>query len=389
MNTRNGATALFLSLLAFIVAGCSSIPGIDQVLPDRKVEYKKGKQAERNLEIPPDLTSGSIQDELVIPGAGDVPSSATLSRYEQNQPVVGTRSTQQRVLPTVANIEVKRDGDQHWLLIEGVPEDVWYRVIEFWQENGILLEEQDPTVGIIVTGWLENLADVKSDIITDTFRKFAGGLYSSSTRDQFRVRIEKGLQPGTTELYLTHRGMQEKIIQDGSGNVERTVWNPRETDHDLEVVMLRRMMVYLGSTDQAAGAQLAGAKEPIRKQRSRLNKSAGQVSLTVSEEFDRTWRLTGVALDRVGFVVEDRDRNDGVYYVRYNDPMRTAEEKGWLSKLVFWNVDEAEIDKQTQYQIKLTGKARETEISVLNALGGRDDSETALRILTLIQEQIR
>lgn len=64
---------------------------------------------------------------------------------------------------------------------KGKPEDIWFQVVEFWQENGILLEEQDPTVGIIVTGWLENLEDISSDFITDTFRKFAGGLYSAST----------------------------------------------------------------------------------------------------------------------------------------------------------------------------------------------------------------
>lgn len=376
-------------LLALSVAGCGSLSsGVEKVLPDRKVEYKKSKQAERDLEIPPDLTSSSIQDELVIPGAGS--SSATLSSYERSRPFSGTASVNRGVLPEVNNIEVVREGDQHWLLIQGSSEDVWFRVAEFWQENGILLEEQDPTVGIMVTGWLENLADISSDFVTDAFRKFAGGLYSASTRDQFRLRFENGIRPGTTELYLTHRGMQETIIQDGSGNVERTVWNPRETDHGLEVAMLRRIMVYLGSTDQDAAAQLAGAKEKPRKPKSRLNKSGDQVSLIVDENFDRAWRLTGVALDRVGFVVEDRNRSDGVYYVRYNDPMRAgSEKKGFLSKLVFWDVDEAEIDKETQYQIKLAEGAQATNISVLDAQGIRSNTDTAQRILTLIQEQIR
>lgn len=389
MKLENISKTISLSvLLAVALSGCGSLPGMEKVLPDRKVEYKKSKQAEKNLEIPPDLTRSSIQDELVIPDAGA--GSATLSRFEMNQPAPGTGAAHKGgVLPKVENIEVVRDGNQHWLVIGANPEDVWFQVIEFWQENGILLEEQDPTVGIMVTGWLENLADISSDFITDAFRSLAGGLYSSSTRDQFRLRIEKGVAPGTTELYLTHRGMEEKIIQDGRGTVERTVWNPRETDHGLEVAMLRRIMVHLGSADQAAGAQLAGAKEKSRKPKSRLNKSGDQLSVTVDEDFDSAWRLTGVALDRVGFAVEDRNRADGIYYVRYNDPMRTTEEKGWLSKLVFWNVDEADIDKESQYQVKLTAAAQSTNVTVLNAQGTRDNSETALRILTLIQEQIR
>jgi outer membrane protein assembly factor BamC len=376
---------LLATLPLLALSGCSSIPGIDKVLPDRKVEYKKSRQAERNLEIPPDLTKRSIQDELVIPGA-----ETTLSRYESRQRApdraAGSRS---EVLPEVDSIEVRRDGDQHWLLISGDPEGVWYRVLEFWQENGVLLEEQDPTVGVIVTGWLENLADIKTDFITDTVRKFAGSLYAASTRDQFRVRIENGLKPGTTELYLTHRGMQETIIQDGAGTVERVVWNPRETDHDLEVEMLRRMMVYLGSEDQIARQQLA-KKGKSRQPRATLNKSGGQVSLALNESFERAWRLTGVALDRVGFAVEDRDRSDGVYYVRYADPMRGAEErKGWLGKLVFWEVEEAEIDRQSQYQIRLSGAGQKTDVVVHGATGVRDNSETAQRILTLMHEQLR
>jgi len=390
MNIGNNVRVFSLSLLlAFVVSGCSSIPGMDKVLPDRKIEYKKSKQAEKDLEIPPDLTTSSIQDDLVIPGAG-ASSAPTLSRFEQSRPISGAAAQKKGVLPTVENIEVMRDGDQRWLVIEGKPEDVWFNVVEFWQVNGILLEEQDPTVGIIVTGWLENLADISTDFITDTVRRFAGGLYSASTRDQFRLRIENGIVPGTTELYLTHRGMQEKIIQDGSGSVERTVWNSRPADPGLEAAMLRRIMIYLGSTDEAAGAQLAGAKQKVRKSRSRLNKTSNQVSLTVNEGFDRAWRLTGVALDRVGFAVEDRNRADGIYYVRYTDPMRNTEEKGFLSKLVFWDVDEADIDKQSQYWIKLVESAQEaTNLSVLNAQGIRVNSATAVRILTLIQEQIR
>ncbi len=389
MKMKNKTMFVYLPvLLAFAVTGCSSIPGVDKVLPDRKVEYKKSKQAERNLEIPPDLTKSTIRDNLVIPGAGSS-SSATLSRFEKREPTVGAGAARRAVLPKVENIEVMRDGDQRWLLIEGDPEDVWFQVVEFWQESGILLEEQDPTVGIILTGWLENLADISSDFVTDTFRKLAGGLYSASTRDQFRVRIEEGLKRGTTELYLTHRGMQETVVQDGAGTVERTLWNPRETDHGLEAAMLRRIMVYLGAADQTARSQLAGAKRKARQPRSHLNKSGDQVLLTVKERFDRAWRLTGVALDHVGFAVEDRDRANGIYYVRYNDPMRSPEQKGWLSKLVFWDVDEADIDKESQYQIKLAGVENTTNVLVLDAQGVRSNSETALRILTLIQEQIR
>ena len=377
------------SLLAVIlIAGCSYMPGMDKVIADRKVEYKKSRQAEQNLEIPPDLSRSSINDTLVIPGA---PRSdpTTLSGFEGREQVRGRVAARAAVLPAVSGIKVVRDGDEQWLRIDSPPEDVWFRVVEFWQENGILLQEQDPAVGVIVTDWLEERPNIDTGVISGLLNKAIEGLHSASTRDQYRVRLEPGERPDTTELYLTHRGMQEMIIQDGAGTVERTVWNPRPSDPGLEAEILRRLMIYLGVSEQRAGSALAAKDGGKAKPRSTLNRIEGKVSLTVDEGFDRAWRLVGVALDRVGFAVEDRNRAGGVYYVRYNDPMKDAEDEGWLSKLAFWQKDDDNFDKDNQYQVKLNDAGKPTEVVVLNDKGERVNSETALRILTLLNEQIR
>jgi outer membrane protein assembly factor BamC len=386
----NSLNQLKLGLSCLFVAGlfgCSSLPSVEDVLPDKKVEYKKSKDAGKNLEVPPDLTRSSINDELVIPDSPNA-SSATLSGFMQKERVQGKVSARAAVLPTIDNIRVQRDGDQRWLVVGADPQDVWFKVVEFWQDNGILLAEQDPTVGIIVTDWLENRADIKTDVVTDTIRKVFDGIYAAGTRDQYRIRIEPGQQPGTTELYLTHRGMVEKVIQDPGGDLERTVWNPREADHDLEAEMLRRLMVYMGVADQRASRSLA-RKGTAAQPRSQLNRGRDQVSLQIDENFARAWRLTGVALDRVGFAVEDRDRAKGVYYVRYNDPMKDVEEPGLLDKLAFWRDNDSNIDKENQYLVSLNGNGNQTNVVVLDKSGSRDNSDTAVRILTLLNEQIR
>ncbi|MES9844787.1 MAG: outer membrane protein assembly factor BamC [Candidatus Sedimenticola sp. PURPLELP] len=380
------SSKLFIACLVTAgLAGCGALPKVEEVLPDKKVEYKKSRQAGKNLEIPPDLTKSSINDELVIPDAprGD---SSTLSGFMQTERIQSRSTRQATVLPKIENIEVKRDGDQRWLVINASPDDVWFKTIGFWQDNGILLAEQDPTVGIMLTDWLENSADIKNDFITDTIRSVFDGLYSASSRDQFRVRIEPVEGTGTTELYLTHRGMQETIIQ-SQGDVERTVWNPRETDHGLEAEMLRRLMVHMGVADQQASRSLA--RKGSLKPRSQLNRSSSAVALQIDEGFSRAWRLTGVALDRVGFAVEDRDRTKGVYYVRYNDPLKDVEEPGLLDKLAFWRDSDQNIDKESQYQVSLNGQGAKTDVVVLSKDGTRDNSETALRILTLLNEQIQ
>ncbi|MCP3671136.1 MAG: outer membrane protein assembly factor BamC [Gammaproteobacteria bacterium] len=385
MSLKVSKLVLF-SLILTLLAACNSMPNMEEMLPDRKVEYKKSKQAEKNLEVPPDLSSSSISDSLVIPGAQGS-GSATYSDFaNRDTPAPGARSSG-GVIPQLEDIRVQRDGDQRWLVVKASPDDVWARVIDFWQENGILMVEQDPSVGVMVTDWIENRADIKSDFITDSVRKLFDGVYSSSTRDQFRVRVEHGGDAGTVELFLTHRGMQEELVTSTGSESERTVWTPRATDHGLEAEMLRRLMVHLGVADQKASKSLA-RKGASASQRSKLNRGRDSVSLLVNEELPRAWRLVGVALDRVGFAVEDRNRSEGIYFVRYNDPMKENEDPGILSKLAFWQ-EEKNIDKENRYQVKLSPEGSITQIIILNEAGTRDNSATAVRILTLLHEQMR
>lgn len=377
-----------LCVLFVAIAGCESLPeSTEDMLPDTKVEYKSARQGDADLEVPPDLTRSATQDPLAVP---EIAPSATAS-YSQYSADRGSRSSvapATGVLPSPASIEFKKDRDKRWLVIDEPPAEVWPRVVAFWRENGILLVQEDPSVGIMETGWLENRADIKSDIITDTVRGFFDGLYTAAVRDQYRVRIEAGGSADKTELFLTHRGMQQNIARSPDGT-ERPVWEPRPNDPELEAEMLRRIAVYLGVDEQRAATMLA-RKQSHAPMAQLIKDRDGRAALMIEEELDRAWRLTGVALDRVGFVVEDRDRSKGIYYVRYRDPMEDSEGKseGLLSKLAFWS-DSDKKSKDKEYQIHLMGEQQRTRVVVLNEQGQPDETGTAVRILTLLDEQIR
>jgi outer membrane protein assembly factor BamC len=379
---------LISAIIALALAACSS-GYVDGVLPDKSVEYKREKQAERNLEVPPDLTSDRINDRMSVPDSfGGV--STTYSEYLTDRKLRGADGGAQRVasgnvLPRISDVEVRRDGEARWLLINAPVEDVWQKVISFWQENGILLAEQDPTVGVMRTSWIENRANISRDFITDTIRRALDGLYETGLRDQFRVRLERASQ-GRAELYLTHYGMEEQVVQGAEGEVANTIWVPRERDPGLEVEMLNRLMVYMGAADERTRARLA-ARGSEQAKRSQLLNTRDGTQLLIDDSFSRSWRLVGLALDRVGFAVEDRDRSSGIYYVRYNDPSRQDEEKGWLSGLAFWSDDD--VDKIRRYQVKIGTSDEQTVVLVADEQGERDNSPTAIRILTLLQEQIR
>lgn len=347
----------------------------DKAAPGRnKVDYKKSKTIQ-SLEVPPDLSVNTITDAPdTINAAG-----ATYSEFGATLPEGGGST----VLPDQGNMHVERDGNQQWLVVQGAPAQVWPNVKEFWLEEGFLIKKEDPRVGILETGWSENRADIPGGVIRGLIGKVVDSVYSSATRDQYRVRLERGVEPGTTEVYLTHRGVEE-VIQGGAED-GTSVWRPRPTDPELEAEMLKRLMVYLGVEEQKADAMLARESGP--KVRAQLVSNDSGSLLLVNEDFSRAWRRTGVALDRVGFAVEDRNRSEGTYFVTYNDPLADQNKEGVLSKLAFWSSDDDE--PGTRYRIVLEANGPVTHVIVNDANGERDTSSTAKRILALLEEQLR
>jgi outer membrane protein assembly factor BamC len=380
---------LTISLALAWTAGCGTVDKVkDEFLPDKKkTDYREASEAP-TLEIPPDLTSSSIDDGLVVPDIAPATGSASLSDYSReraNTQAIRTAA----VLPKQDNIRVMRDNNTRWLVIQGTPQQVWPRMREFWLQSGLLIKREDPRIGILETDWAENRADIPQDFITRNISKLFDSIYSAATRDKYRVRLEQGSEPGTTELFLTHRGAEEVIDQSTGSS---TIWKPRPSDPELEVEMLRRMMVFFGVEEDKARNQFASRQN--RVERAELTQGVnGDASLIVKDDFARAWRRTGLALDRVGFTVEDRDRSRGLYYVRYIDPVKDSnvkKEKGLLDKLTF-NIfsDDEDVQDKSTYLIRLQEQDVQTQIVVLNDKGQPEKSGTALRILSLLHEQLK
>ena len=369
-------------ILVGVLAACSSSGGF---FTSQDKAYRSQRETVDDLEIPPDLSSSAIDDAMEIPSGASASYSEYRNKQQEGRFQSGSNLAGSQVLPEFKGIKYMRDGDQRWLEIDAPPEQVWFRVVEFWRKNGLLIAEQNPATGVMTTDWLESRPNIKQGAITEFLRKTFDSVYSSATRDQFRVRIEPGEQTGTTDLFLTHRGMEEKLKKDVSGQADTTYWTPRPNEPETEAAMLRSLMVYLGaSQEQVERSTTAQTKTP--SERARLHKTSDEVELIIDEGFARAWRLTGVALDRVGFAVEDRDRSQGIYFVRYNT-LEEKKKKGFFSRLAFWRGDE--IDDQNQYQVKLESDRNETRVIVNDQKGVRQNSATAIRLLTLLHEQIR
>ena len=379
MQWRKSAGVVAAIAAGVVLGACSSIE-----IPTKKIDYKSSTKLP-SLEIPPDLARPGTDDRFVVPD-GSPKGSATFSDYSKDRagrPQVS--SAQSAVLPKIENIRVERAGTQRWLVVPGAPEQLWQTVKEFWQETGFVVNVETPAAGVMETDWSENRAKIPESGIRSLIGRALDSLYSTSERDKFRTRLERGAQPGTTEVYVSHRGMEEVYISEGKDQLR---WQPRPPDPDLEAEMLRRMMVRFGAEGEQAKTQVAAAKlDPQAK----LSRSADGTLLALNDQFDRAWRRVGLALDRVGFTVEDRDRSKGLYFVRYIDPdtdQKTAPETGWLSKLKFWSSG-PKVQSKEQYRILVQGAGGAVEVSVLDKNGTREKSDTANRILTLLYDQLK
>ena len=367
--------ALLLATASLAACSGNLADTLEEKFPGREAEYKASTSVPR-LEVPPDLDSSTIQETLVVPGG-----STTFSEYTGTS--VQASATASTVLPEVQDVRVERSGDKRWLVIDAPPSQVWPRVRDFWQVNGFVIERADPAIGIMETDWAENRADIPQGFLRSLLENISENLYSAATRDRFRTRLERGVEPNTTEVYVTHRGAEEVSQRD------TFVWQPRPADPELEAEMLSRMVIFLGVGEERARRMVASsADRPDRAQMLRDNE--GATVLSVQEDFSRAWRRTGLALDRVGFTVEDRDRSRGLYFVRYVDPDKDLDnDKGFLSSLNIFGGDDERNPDEDAYLISLIAAPEATRIVVLNKQGERERTATADRILGLLHDQLR
>jgi outer membrane protein assembly factor BamC len=371
-----------LGFVACAMLGACSWLGIG----DNKVDYKSAGQA-APLEVPPDLMRPGTDDRFKVPDINPT-GTATYSDYSRE------RAGQARpgavvVLPDVPNARVVRDGSERWLVVKGTPEQTWVTVKDFWQESGFIINVELPQAGVMETDWAEKRAKVDAGMIRNFLSRVLDSVYSTSERDKYRTRLEHGAQAGTTEIYVSHRGMEEVYTGNASAGGGDTRWQPRPPDPELEAEMLRRLMVRFG-VDEARAKSEIGSTPPVALRATLSRGDDGTGTLALNEQFDRAWRRVGLALDRVGFTVEDRDRSKGLYFVRYIDPQadNKSADQGFLSKLKFWGSDKPKPSEQFRIQVK-DANAAGCQVNVLNKEGAREQSDTAGRILALLYEQLK
>lgn len=409
-----------ISMLLMVgLAGCDSIPFIDNTS-----DYK-GAGRSRPLEVPPDLTSSPVSDAYSIPG------STTYSTYSQAQE--GQEVGVEKVLPTSEGVRLERAGSQRWLVVNAPAEKIWPVIREFWIDQGFAVRVENAQIGVMETEWIDSDAIKKSESknVGERFDKWLDKLSGYADKKKFRTRLDRGTEAGTTEIYMTHRSVTgapddgKNRIQTQLGEIEtgykadaKPAAETDARDEELDAELLRRLMVKLGIEEQRSQSIMA---EAVTLKRAEVVKeSDGSATLLLNDSFDRAWRRVGLALDRIGFVIEDKDRSNGVFFVRYadvdiddtpkkkkglfetlkfwgDDDKKEAEaapkkeEKSMVEKLKFWGTDDKQkTDPAKQYRVKVADGDKDNSIvTVVDKDGVRIRTTTANRIVALMYEQLK
>ena len=411
--------------LFLLLNGCENIPFVERVTaPDYKATGRS-----RPLEVPPDLTSATTNDAYAIPGSTSYSDFKNGQQQDNGQP---------KILPNPEGMKIVKAGAQRWLVVNAPAEKIWPLIRDFWIDMGFAVKKENPEVGVMETEWIKE-GDLMTNDNKGTLDKFDAWLDSlasgTANRKKFRTRLERGLQDGTTEIYMTHRSVDtapddgKEKIRTPYGVVDMGYKNDSKSKEDskvdsrsdeLDAELLRRLMVKLGLADKRAKEIIAA---PISQKRAEIKKEAdGSSSVEIQDPFDRAWRRVGLALDIIGFVIEDKDRSNGIYFVKYADvdiDDAPKKKKGILDSLMFWGDDDKK-DKQArdtsqtkekplterlkfwggsdkektnpekQYRIKIISTDNGgSQVVIEYQDGKKNTSSTANRIISLLYDQLK
>lgn len=331
-----------------------------------RIDYKEAKTLP-SLDVPPSLTVP------VDTGTTDVPSV-----------VDSSGSTQGGILPLAAGMEIGHDGNIRWLRLDAEPERLWPRLRQFWPTLGLELSTDAPGIGIMETAWAENRADAPGGFLTGMVKKVFKNAYSADTRDKYRLRIEP-LPTGGSEIYISHYGLKQIVAGQTVEGFVDTAWEVRPSDTELANEILNRLVLFLGGDRNVAEQAREASTEIAESPRARIVEE----QLLLDEGFNRAWRLTGLALDRIGLVVTDRNRSAGIYYVSEVDQLRDAEgdeKEGWFSSL--FGSDKPEESRPASFEVHLSGDDTRSRILLRDEQGGLLTREQAVPILKRLQETL-
>lgn len=300
-------------MLLLTLAVSSSLTGC--IFRDRSQDYQRADSI-KPITLPEGVSSVPLEPLYPIP---EVQQQSSAFYDIRTDGFVVPRPEQMSAEGEKSKIKIQKVGNLRWILAEAPTSQIWPLTQSFLSRVGIDVAQSTPSTGFIQTDWVVFNAD--PDI-----------------KNQFRIRIEKGLRPETTEIHV----LQHQV----AGAATRLdSWPGQSTNPERESWLLDELANALaGDIDNKAASLLGQAVGGDVK--AELFMDATEPALRLRLPRSRAWATVAHALTREGFIPWDEASEKGVFYAQFQDE---SKKRNWFMRL--FTFESAASTKEAPYRL--------------------------------------
>lgn len=362
--------ALSVMLLGSL-SGCGYIYGEDGFFRDRGSDYQAA-QIQPRMTVPDGVASKPLGDLLPVPG--QIAGTAEYDEFDMPRPQA------LQISADASEFSLQQDDSVRWVQAQRTLADTWPLVRQFWNDYQVPVASENASLGEVQSGWIA--LDTQTD--NPLVRRIAPAVGEGrSLRDQehrFRMRVEPGVQTGSSEIFVLHTSRSQ-----GSNRDE---WPETSDNRNLERAVLAEMESYLSQARTDGSTSLVASQSSLSGQQATLDRDgAGNAVLNIQADFNRTWAAVGDALGRADVLVTDLDRSSGVYYVDLEQTASSQEKKpGFFGRLFGREGNEEAAERPLQ--VRLTEVSNGVQVTVQRGIETAADATQARALLARIRENL-
>ena len=329
------------------LSGCSWFFGDDGLFPDNAGRYQTAPEL-APIDVPPHLSTEAIQPDYPVPPVAE--SAQLAAQFETPRPTPLTANNQ------ADSVRIQSLSGERWALVNVAPGQLWPQVRTFLTTSGIGVAAVDAEAGLIDTQWFK--------------------LEDQELAVRFRFRVDTGVQRNTAELH---------VLQQNRG-VEDVDW-PRESDEaDLERKMLQDVAQYLANSAESVPISMMADRSMSDSGRITVEDTEQETRIRLALPFDRAWASLVKGTEQADFVIDDRNRSEGVLYATFVGPQE-EEGSGWFDWL--WGGEDEHPLAGHRYQIHLHAEKDDMMLITLRGVDGEViERREQQALLTIIRGNI-
>lgn len=322
ISTLSVRSSLFRFALAgalIWLTGCSSFFGKHGVFRSRGSDYLRATTIEP-LALPEGVHSVQTESMYQIPPVNaldEFGDSVTLSNYSVARP----ESVSDK---GAIGVKIQKLGGKEWLFLNASTAQVWPRTQYFLAQYDLGVETSNAAIGIIETEWLE-FSDDKSNAA------------------RYRLFLEKGIHPDTTEIHILHMQYSTAALHNG----DTPSWPAQSDSPERESWLLQELANTLADTVDNNAASLLG-QNVGGKLKAGFTRYNNEPALSLRLSPIRAWATLTHSASQEGFKVWDSSSELGVVYVGYAP--YDEDGQGFFSRLAFWR-DDAKLPEEAPHSL--------------------------------------